>query len=582
MIILKRLKVANFKLLRQLDLFFPRQGSILVEGLNESGKSTLFESVFFALYGVPLVTEGRGRGNLESVIRYEAESAAVDLLLEVGGTELEIHRVVARGKSSQASLVVRPVGMREEQIVGVLAVNARVVEELGGLDGEALLNSCFVEQKKLSKLEDLAGGQRKDSLRRLLNLERLTELAERFKVTGQDERALAEARARLEMAEVMAQLPEVVSERTELEAALRGSHRPDASFLRRQRRETNPRPTGNDAKSDTVGRGLVPRHQAPDARSAARDESSPHLRNDMLDGDEMHWAKAAVELAKVRGVRASTRRRGIVSLAAGVLPLALAAGLFASGLHAALWALPLVVALIIFAVMSFRSASQLSDRADRLAAELALQRDGLVAKIGELEGRKARLEAEVRGQVADLDLEECRRRVETLVRRMEVNRRAAALVEGAMERIVRMVLPNTERNLGQILPMLTVGRYHEARIGEDYQIKVWDDAAGRYVSKSVFSGGARDQFSLALRLSFALATLPQELGATPGFLFLDEPLSSFDGPRTEALVQLLTAGQVGENFSQIFVISHNRSFDVGAFQYRIVMRDGRVVESNLL
>ena len=150
-----------------------------------------------------------------------------------------------------------------------------------------------------------------------------------------------------------------------------------------------------------------------------------------------------------------------------------------------------------------------------------------------------------------------------------------------MERIVRMVLPNTERNLGQILPLLTAGRYHEARIAEDYQVQVWDDSAGRYVSKSVFSGGAKDQFSLSLRLAFALATLPQELGSTPGFIFLDEPLSSFDGPRTEALVRLLTEGQVAANFSQIFVISHNRSFDVGAFQYHLVLRDGRLVESNL-
>ncbi|HEX2987835.1 MAG TPA: hypothetical protein VHS06_06655, partial [Chloroflexota bacterium] len=116
---------------------------------------------------------------------------------------------------------------------------------------------------------------------------------------------------------------------------------------------------------------------------------------------------------------------------------------------------------------------------------------------------------------------------------------------------------------------------------EDYQVQVWDDAAERYVAKAVFSGGARDQFSLALRLSFALATLPQELGTTPGFLFLDEPLSSFDVPRTEALVRLITSGQVAANFSQLFVISHNRSFDLGSFPYRIVMRDGRVVESNL-
>ncbi len=546
MILLKRLRVENFKLLRQLDLVFPRQGSVLVEGLNESGKSTLFESVFYALYGVPLVTEGKGRGVLESAIRYGADSTMVELLLEVGDTEMEIRRLLARGKPSQASLVVRPAGAPEERVAGVLAVSARVVEELGGLDGEALLNSCFVEQKKLSKLEDLAGGQRRDSLRKLLNLERLTELAGQFKVTLQDERTLAEARNRLEMAEVAAQLPQVASERAELEAALQGE-----AFTR-----------GIEALAGGPG-------------SDPAEASIPRF-----DADDRAWARAAAGLAKVRDSRLSARRRGIGSLAAGVLVLILAAGLFASGLQAALAALPLVAMLMLVAAASYRSARQLASRAVQLESKLALQRDALVAKMGELKGRRKRLEEQL-GDSSLPEEEECRLQVDRLARQLEVKRRAADLVEGAMERIVRMVLPNTERNLGQILPLLTAGRYHEARIGEDYQVQVWDDAAGRYVSKSVFSGGARDQFSLALRLSFALATLPQELGATPGFLFLDEPLSSFDGPRTEALVQLLTSGQVAESFNQIFVISHNRSFDLGAFQYRLVMREGRVVESNL-
>jgi DNA repair exonuclease SbcCD ATPase subunit len=198
-----------------------------------------------------------------------------------------------------------------------------------------------------------------------------------------------------------------------------------------------------------------------------------------------------------------------------------------------------------------------------------------------VEGRWARARAVLGAEGACLDVEECRREVARMERALEMKRRAHAIVEGTMERIVRLVLPNTERNLGQILPLLTAGRYHEARIGADYQIQVWDDSAGRYVSKNLFSGGARDQFSLALRLAFALATLPEELGTTPGFIFLDEPLSSFDGPRTEALVRLLTTGLVAESFSQIFVISHSRSFDPSVFQYRLEMRDGRVVESDL-
>lgn len=538
MIILKRLRVESFKLLRKVELAFPRQGSILVEGLNESGKSTLFESVFYALYGVPLVTEGRGKGNLDSVILYGEDAMSVDLLVEVDQTELEIRRTVKRGKSSQARLVVRRPGVTEEQVAGVLAVNARVVAELGGLDGEALLNSCFVEQKKLSKLEELVAGQRKDSLRKLLNLEKLTVLGEKFRVTPQDERALAEARQRLELAQVAAALPAVAAERASLESSLRGG--------------------------ESRGSG---------GRAAPGPDGS--------DPDNPDWSKAGAQLAAAR-LSASEARRNVFLLAitaAGALTAV--AALAVAGVHFALWGLAVVLALGATSWLSYRSARELRFQAAGLEAKLSTHRDALVAKAGDLEGLLVRAERALGVDARHLDVEECQQEVARLERQLAVKRRAASIVEGTMERIVRMVLPSTERNMGHILPLLTAGRYHEARIGEDYQVQVWDCSAGRYVSKSIFSGGAKDQFSLALRLAFALATLPQELGSTPGFIFLDEPLSSFDGPRTEALVRLLTEGQIAANFSQIFVISHNRSFDAGAFGYRLVLRDGRVVESNL-
>mgnify|MGYP005855066131 CR=1 FL=1 len=540
MIVLKRLTVHNFKLLRRVELAFPGQGSILIEGLNESGKSTLFESVFYALYGVPLALEGRGKGNLESVIRYGEESASVELVLQVDDTELEIRRSVRRGRPSQASLAVRRAGAPEERVAGVLAVNARVVDEMGGLDADALLNSCFVEQKKLSKLEDLAPGQRKESVRRLLNLERLTDLADEFRVSQQEERALAEARQRLELALVTGRLPALAEERAQLEARL------------------------GDGEG-MLGPGSAASEVACEGRGRVG----------------WDWSPAADRLAAVRRSMAAARGRGAgLALAAG-MGLVGSAIMGVSGIDVGVWLLPIVAVLALLAAGALRSAGRLSREAARLESVLASARDAVVAKTGELEGLRRRAEESLGVDGVDLDPEECRRRVEALARQMEVKRRAAAIVEGAMERIVRLVLPNTERNLGQILPLLTAGRYHEARIGEDYQIQVWDDTAGRYVSKSVFSGGARDQFSLALRLAFALPTLPQELGTTPGFIFLDEPLSSFDGPRTEALVRLLTTGQIAGSFSQIFVISHNRSFDAGAFQYRLVMRDGRVVDSNL-
>ena len=59
------------------------------------------------------------------------------------------------------------------------------------------------------------------------------------------------------------------------------------------------------------------------------------------------------------------------------------------------------------------------------------------------------------------------------------------------------------------LPALTDDRYIMVRIDETEQrIEICDREAKRWRVIGVFSGATRDQFSLALRLVFALSTIP--------------------------------------------------------------------------
>src|SRR5229473_3168029 len=190
-----------------------------------------------------------------------------------------------------------------------------------------------------------------------------------------------------------------------------------------------------------------------------------------------------------------------------------------------------------------------------------------------------------------LNIEECQQKVTELVEEREISGWATQLLRETHDRIARRVLPITERNKQPLLQQLTGGRYRDVRLtpedkdGQpeemDYRIRVWDPAAGRYVAKNLFSGGTRDQCSLALRLAFALATLPQELGVAPGFIFLDEPLSAFDSLRAQALVVLITTGTIAQQFNQVILISHQHAFDREAFQYHVRMDSGQIVESDL-
>ena len=220
MIILKHLTIERFRLLREIHLHFPQRGSILIQGPNEAGKSTLFESIYFALYGMPLAA-GRGKSTLDDLILYGTNSAMVTLTLSVGVTELTIARTIERGKGQRASLMVRRLGMPQEQpITELTSANERLISELGRMDGETLRNSCFIEQKGLTRLEDLSGAERETAVRKLLGLEKLLRLADRFTLTPLDDKLLQESTLRLQLAEVQARIPELSKQLGSIEAAL--------------------------------------------------------------------------------------------------------------------------------------------------------------------------------------------------------------------------------------------------------------------------------------------------------------------------------------------------------------------------
>lgn len=142
--------------------------------------------------------------------------------------------------------------------------------------------------------------------------------------------------------------------------------------------------------------------------------------------------------------------------------------------------------------------------------------------------------------------------------------------------IVSGVKNRIETNIMRFLPSLTAQRYSLAQIDEkDYRIKVFDRSARGWRGKGVFSGATQDQFSLALRLAFALSTILTSRGARPGFIFLDEPLSGFDSQRRDGLLNLLR-NKLSKNFRQIIVISHLEQL-ISEFPNRIQLEAGKIV-----
>lgn len=136
------------------------------------------------------------------------------------------------------------------------------------------------------------------------------------------------------------------------------------------------------------------------------------------------------------------------------------------------------------------------------------------------------------------------------MRDMNIKMRAGEIIKATRTSTVNCVMPLTLQDMRRLLPLLTDARYHDAERNEETNTPpVFDSEARRQVPKHVFSGGARDQIMLSLRLALALATPPGEYSTRQGWLFLDEPLSSFDRERTQHLVDLLARGLVREQFA---------------------------------
>ena len=223
--------------------------------------------------------------------------------------------------------------------------------------------------------------------------------------------------------------------------------------------------------------------------------------------------------------------------------------------------------------------------------QLEAELDVLSLELRQLEQQESALSEQLQTDRERLDLKQAQLRLEQQERNYQTKQHSNRLVQAVNERLMHKMLPRTEHYMQHILPLLTSGRYHDVKLstepeegaisGGPIQLRVWDTGAGEYVPKSALSGGAADQLSLALRLAFAIAALPRELAAAPGFLLLDEPLSSFDRGRAKALVDVVTGDLLGQHFEQVIFVSHSSAFDPSMFPYHIYLDNGLVVESNL-
>ncbi len=167
----ERIRLQNFKCYGETDLNLST-GVTVIHGLNGSGKSSLLEASFFALYGSKALEK-----TLDEVVTIGADEMAVELWFTHDGKDYHIHRevVVRDGNARTKSCVMEgPGGMTE----GATAVRERVTTLLR-MDADAFVNCAYVRQGEVNKLINASPSQRQDMLDDLLQLGVLESYRER-------------------------------------------------------------------------------------------------------------------------------------------------------------------------------------------------------------------------------------------------------------------------------------------------------------------------------------------------------------------------------------------------------------------
>ncbi len=176
--ILHTLKLTNFKKFQSFELNF-KEGLIGIVGKNGSGKSTIFDAIFFALYG-----ETRGvKENIKNTKASFKDSTIVTLDFEIDAKMYKvIRKLQSRALISKATLY-----QNENELLSSGAKEVtKSISKLIGMSKEAFKHTVFASQKELTALSELRSEDRKKMIRKLLNLEKIDKIEDEIKVKLSD------------------------------------------------------------------------------------------------------------------------------------------------------------------------------------------------------------------------------------------------------------------------------------------------------------------------------------------------------------------------------------------------------------
>ncbi len=168
-----RVRLEQFKCFEAADVRLD-PGVTVIHGLNGSGKSSLLEAAFFALYGSKALGADQ---TLDDVVTIGTEETVVELWFTHAGRSYHLKRRL-RVRDSGTQTVECVLEGEEATFEGATDVRRRVADLLR-MDHEAFVNCAYVRQGEVNKLIEASPGERQDMIDDLLQLGKLEDYRER-------------------------------------------------------------------------------------------------------------------------------------------------------------------------------------------------------------------------------------------------------------------------------------------------------------------------------------------------------------------------------------------------------------------
>jgi exonuclease SbcC len=593
----------------------PAQGVVAISGYNESGKSSIGETICFALFGR---TFSLDPAHIAKIVRWGETRCSVSVAFRVGDTDYRLTRALDRDGNHSARL--SHLGDESNPIArGPVAVSAALEERLG-YDFNEFIESFYLAQREITTPHPHS-----EAVKIMAGLAPLERVTREFHAEIESERrGIADAQAKIagidgdlaDLAIDPQRLPHLQEQRSadaEAEGTLVDLNR---ALEEARARYSSSRPAIQSAKRSAgragalaflfflvalaIGGDWTAVTYAPDHSLTQQLVNEVHVRI-WPDWAQNHatylrWlALAAVGAGALwlvllvrRGVLAAQLRKlreSCSELADALVSMHLTATQLEAGpeprepaegqvgdepaFRSAVEAEPDVGELA-FPEVERPDDDEVQRVARLIAADECseVQAEGLLSRelawVTHLSNERT---ASLASLGLAIDVEHDRRQrgdrldamrrdlvaaTEAHQQRIALRERSIGLLNGAAHQISHRFNRDVRNLVGKTLPLFTDGRYEHLQIDTDLNVRVFSSDKRDFMDLDEISSGTQRQIMLALRLALSQQLLDRtEKGQQ--FVFLDEPFAFFDEARTRRALTELPA--LSTKLQQIFIVA---------------------------